>query len=219
MNKFTCSPKLFLVIFISIYLCACQPNSKKEELVPPADSASVTPGPTAEFKAKDSPEISSLLDEKLDTLYIEKDKIKSLIGRRLVLRAYINGQGKLTMFGYQTKDDNNDNSFEPANNHKKIELHSGNASTVAIGRSTFLPGAILLRDDFLTLIREINKPVNASMKFVVFCPAKDPSFSDQFIYNIVLTDYEPSAHALSIESIKSLTRVIVSANPSPPRNS
>ena len=123
------------------------------------------------------------------------------------------------MFGYQTKNDDNDNSFEPANNRRKIELHSGNASSVSIGRSTFLPGVVLLRDDFLTLIREINRPVNASMKYVVFCPAKDPSFRDQFIYNIVLSDYEPSAHELSVESIKALTRVIVSANPSPPRNS
>lgn len=214
---------IFNSIALLLFIASCQTdNVKNEESKSPVDStaaknedSSVTAAP----EAKNLGAQATLFEGYLDTLYIEKATFRQMIGRRLVLKPYINDDGQLTLFGWQTKADDSNDEYEPNNALRKLELKSGNKSPIAFGKKSILPGVILLRDDFLTVIRALGRPANSGMKYVVFCPAKDPIYPRQYIFNIVLTDYEPKPHELEIKSVKAITPVIVSANPSPPRNS
>src|SRR5204862_4513742 len=132
-----------------------------------------------------------IIEGHLDTLYVGKERFLKLPEKRLVLKYYINTQGNLTLHGWHTKSDLNNDQYEASD---ELELKNGNASTVSFGSGNFLGGVLLRKKEIKQIQDSIRK--YTSMNFVGFVPEADPDFTGHFRYNIILLDIEPNKEAM-----------------------
>ncbi len=161
----------------------------------------------------------------MDTLYIESKTFEDLPKKRMSLKYFINPEGGLTLLGWQTKTDINNDVYDQAGT---LLLKNGHQSPESpYGAGSFLGGVVLQRGEIASIKSSIkNPPPGLKVTTVIFAPEREKdvsgNYTGHFIYNILLSDYIPAAalkdSAASLAP-KILIRSGVSANPSPPRNS
>ena len=202
----------FTSLVITLFFVSCSNNPKtdgsKENKTSP-DSA------TTQVKV---PQLKTIQDF-VDTLYVHKDTFKLLPVKRLVLKYYVDSSYALTLHGWRRNPTpQGEDVYDP----NEFKLNSGAHSPFSFKIGNFLGGVILKKREGGVKAIQDSIVKHPTMRYVVFAPEPDSVGlvpTGHFKYNILLTDYEPSADSSNSILKTAPIKIGIIANPSPPRNS